>query len=380
MPHIDNPSWATSVLSTDHVYYPCVCGCGREAMTYTDICIPQHRQRWYDQLRTRAREGDQQAFNKLYALGLSIDKPILTGFGFEAEFFGIYDEDAVNYLKSAGLEAEADGYHHNTKPYWRVTEDSSVSNEGLELVSPILRLHTLSLTEAKLAVNTLSQGGAVVNRSCGLHVHHSARGMTLLDLIETVIAYSVWGSTIDSLLPYSRRESQWANHYGVRTRRNLTSVVERMMNAGSRGITHYDGLSGAFDRYMTVNLQALAAHGTVEFRQHSGTLNTEKVEHWIRLTRLFMRSRKRGNNIFDLLEVYDYDIDSINAHGIEGMCDYLGTTDATKKFYLKRAEQLTNFREDDEDVGGADEEGEDEPFCDECEDYGHWTSEHEDDY
>jgi hypothetical protein len=35
-------------------------------------------------------------------------------------------------------------------------------------------------------------------------------------------------------------------------------------------------------RYFKVNLQALRVHGTVEFRQHSGTVDGTKVENWVR--------------------------------------------------------------------------------------------------
>ena len=37
-------------------------------------------------------------------------------------------------------------------------------------------------------------------------------------------------------------------------------------------------------RYRKLNMEAFWVHSTIEFRQHQGTLNADKAEHWIRLT------------------------------------------------------------------------------------------------
>ena len=36
-------------------------------------------------------------------------------------------------------------------------------------------------------------------------------------------------------------------------------------------------------RYYKINFQAFATHGTIEFRQHSGTLDADKAANWVRL-------------------------------------------------------------------------------------------------
>lgn len=353
------------------IYNPCACGCGAEAYAFApDHVLPQHRQRWYDQLRTRAQEGNRNAFNKLYELGLTVEKPIMTGFGFEAEFYGISDEQAVGVLESNGFKARADGYHHDKRPYWRITEDGSVANEGLEMVSPILRVAGPSLNDARKAVTVLSAEGAVVNQTCGLHVHHSAHGMKLPDFIETVIAYTVWSPVISSLVPASRRDTQWGSplSYGQRA---IDGYIQQMTNAWP-GRDRWNGIANVFDRYTAVNLQALAVHGTVEFRQHSGTLNPDKVEHWVRLTRLFMRSKRRGNDITQTLKDYDYDVNAITEGGVPALCDYLGTTDKTKEFYIKRAAELANYVEDDEDAGDSGF------YCNYCGEHDDFEHDHDD--
>ena len=60
----------------------------------------------------------------------------------------------------------------------------------------------------------------------------------------------------------------------------MRSLSEARINEAS---TIHD-LQRAFgsDRYYKVNLEAYSRHRTVEFRQHSGTINFAKMEKWIR--------------------------------------------------------------------------------------------------
>jgi hypothetical protein len=45
-------------------------------------------------------------------------------------------------------------------------------------------------------------------------------------------------------------------------------------------------------RYFKVNLQSYHTYGTVEFRQHSGTLNAAKAVNWVRLLDSFITATK----------------------------------------------------------------------------------------
>lgn len=41
-------------------------------------------------------------------------------------------------------------------------------------------------------------------------------------------------------------------------------------------------------RYFKINLQAYLRHGTIEFRQHSGSANATKVCNWVRFLQAFI--------------------------------------------------------------------------------------------
>jgi hypothetical protein len=53
----------------------------------------------------------------------------------------------------------------------------------------------------------------------------------------------------------------------------------------------------AGSRYYKLNLSAINVHGTIEFRQHSGTVNAEKAVNWVKLTAGFMRAAEDAKQI-----------------------------------------------------------------------------------
>lgn len=48
-------------------------------------------------------------------------------------------------------------------------------------------------------------------------------------------------------------------------------------------------------RYFKVNLMSFQRHGTIEFRQHSGTVNATKIANWVRFLGQFIDNSKARN-------------------------------------------------------------------------------------
>lgn len=71
----------------------------------------------------------------------------------------------------------------------------------------------------------------------------------------------------------SRRGSRWAHSVGGDYVDGLLRQVNRYGNPRN--------IFGGLNRYMAVNLASYARHGTVEFRQHSGSTNAAKVANWV---------------------------------------------------------------------------------------------------
>ena len=114
-------------------------------------------------------------------------------------------------------------------------------------------------------------------------------------------------------------------------------------------------------------------HGTAEYRQHSGTLNGNKFEQWVRFTRA-MHDVARIGSVQTLLDVYGGVSAVQRDMGVADMTKYLALPKATREFYASREREL-RLGNDDE---GADEQAADsEPvydeygnvWCDNCDEY-----------
>jgi Putative amidoligase enzyme len=260
-------------------------------------------------------------------------------YGVEIEFFNITPNKALTALTAVGILTAVEGYNHHTRPHWKITTDASVTSrgtglgQGLELVSPILQGEAGLEITAK-AVKALLDAGAKVDKTCGLHVHVGADGMTGADILRVIDIYTANGSHIDSVLAQSRHNTRWAKKYTQAHRsynaqriRNLATAID------TASITEaINRLS--VDRYQTVNLASYLRHGTVEFRQHQGTLNGEKIATWVRLVL----------SIIEKAIVTDDASAQTDLGSLDAFMTNLGLADETKQFLNRRASTLALSR------------------------------------
>lgn len=199
-------------------------------------------------------------------------------FGVELEIVGITRSQAIVALQSVGINVQDEGYNHTTRSHWKIVSDSSVQG-GFELVSPILHGES-GLTALATAATALDDAGATVNRSCGLHVHFDASALTVENVRTIVTRYATYESQIDAFMPLSRRADN--NLY-------CHSLQEIVDDTDFNQATTLQALAQAqVSRYYKVNLQSYLVHGTIEFRQHSGTVNAAKAVNWVRFLDAFI--------------------------------------------------------------------------------------------
>lgn len=201
-------------------------------------------------------------------------------FGVEIEAYGVPRATLLAELRAQGLEVYEEGYNHTTRNHWKIVDDASVHGQyAFELVSPVLRGYE-GLEDLARACRALKVTGAQVNASCGLHVHLGADDLTVTNMRQLVRNYLVLEGTIDQVMPANRRGS--ANTYCQSLQRSRTMAeAERQILAA----TTFDELSRAANagsRYHKVNLQAYARQSTIEFRQHSGSTDFEKISFWVK--------------------------------------------------------------------------------------------------
>lgn len=202
-------------------------------------------------------------------------------FGVEIEACGITRSELTMELTNAGIQTTFEGYTHETRGNWKVVTDGSLSGTNtFELVSPILE-GTEGLTKLKTAALITKGMDGKVNRTCGLHIHFDARQFDKMTWIRIFKNYAKIESKIDGFMASSRRENQNRYCQSIKGSRIETALNEAKtktdLNSALRRIS--EGFGG--DRYYKVNIQSFWRHGSIEFRQHQGTLEFTKMQNWI---------------------------------------------------------------------------------------------------
>jgi hypothetical protein len=210
-------------------------------------------------------------------------------FGVEIEALGVEKYELASALRRAGIQIEIEGYNHGTRPHWKLVSDSSIRGENtFELVSPILKGQQ-GLNELQKVCKVLKQKNAKINSSCGLHIHFDANDFDLNNWKNIYRNYITFEPIIDSFMPKSRQGNN--NQYCKSLRNGNTET--KIKNADS-----LEKLQNAMtnrSRYYKLNTESYWRHKTVEFRQHSGTIEFGKISNWILFLARFTEYSK--NNI-----------------------------------------------------------------------------------
>lgn len=223
-------------------------------------------------------------------------------FGFELEFTGITRQRAVTVLESVFLNK---AYGQSTygpnlvndtlnRP-WKIVKDNSITpsdEDGIkqnELVSPPLALTDLPLI--KQIIEALQAAGAVVNNTCGLHVHTDAEHITFKSLKNLVKYYAKYEGMFYNALAV---EPTRANHQAAPLTVKHNFFLENLGKAKSLDDLKrnwYENFGGQEDkysesRYCGLNLHRLWyawATRTIEFRMFNSTLDITEIETYITL-------------------------------------------------------------------------------------------------
>lgn len=155
------------------------------------------------------------------------------------------------------IECHTEATLNDTEQY-KIHDDASIDAPGGTTATELVTLPANGdalLARIDHACQDLAAAGAAVNKSCGLHVHIDAAGLSRQQL---VVIYNSWRAIEPIMLamqPTSRRANQYC--------KCCTAVMQRE------------------DRYRTLNLASLDKHGTIEFRLHSSTTSPRKIKSWV---------------------------------------------------------------------------------------------------
>lgn len=144
----------------------------------------------------------------------------------------------------------------------------------------------------------LARQGAVVDKTCGLHVHVDARDQGYLGLCRISHLWSKVEASLFNVVAPSRRKKVpgAAQHYcqpwGLTFERAgvflAESEADKMRaldcaiygNVQAAAVAKRPGNKYHGSRYRSLNLHAFHVHGTVEARLHHGTTDADKIVNW----------------------------------------------------------------------------------------------------
>ena len=180
---------------------------------------------------------------------------------------------------------------------WTVEHDGTVAWEedgvqdwcAIELKTPAFFFNPWALDQVKKALYVVNRHfTAVVNDSCGLHVHvgNCHKGYPLRTLKNFAMLVTSFERQFSSLHPFGRIN----NHYVRPVSESfppMMSVWDKLLKIEScRTVEqiiqnfNYDNKWTAYG-FLTLLNPSLR---TVEFRQHSGTLDKDAITHWANLS------------------------------------------------------------------------------------------------
>lgn len=224
-------------------------------------------------------------------------------FGVEIECFGNTNTRAavVAALRARNIDAVDESYNHTTRAHWKLVGDASVAGcaNAFEIVSPVLS-GDAGIAQLVTVCEVLHAIGCKVNKTCGVHVHVNGADLTREQLRALVCFYMMFEGAIDGMMAPSRRGN--GNRYlrSVRARVNklfgFTSRTQLKVVAQHLRAADADTVVSRYaqDRYVKLNLASIYRHGTVEFRQHGGTVEAWKIRAWVNMAVMIVERAQRG--------------------------------------------------------------------------------------
>jgi hypothetical protein len=226
---------------------------------------------------------------------------------------------------SEGFQAVIGYYRDPVRPnVWKITQDGSLGDRrnGIEVVSPVLQ-GSEGIQQMRKMMKFLEEKGCTVRRQAGFHVHIGAEGRDVNFFRNLIKLYGHYEGAIDSITSQTRRANN--NSYCRSTKARVEDGARSLLIAAATNIDElalaYAGsllnimpsypaqMENRLERFLKVNLAAFWRHTTVEFRQHQGTVDADKAEHWVRVC----------------LRIYDAAVKGLQPEGDDSLQNFANT-------------------------------------------------------
>lgn len=150
---------------------------------------------------------------------------------------------------------------------------------GFEFSSSILTGRT-GHKKIRQACDIILSAGGYVTQSDGLHVHHDRRDLSTEQLYAFAKAWS------DNLREIHKLVPAWRRHSGM---------CKPLSSSELNSIKTHGAAARHNSRALTVYIPS--RHGTIEIRQHHGTLDADEIISWVEFGQKFIAACKRRSKV-----------------------------------------------------------------------------------
>ena len=222
-------------------------------------------------------------------------------FGVELELVVPSQLKLLTELRKNGISVETPSAVHSViEGAWKIVYDGSIRAprgfEGCELVSP----PSTNFKELEIVCKVLSDIGAKVNSSCGLHVHHEIKDLKRQQIMRIYEFYNKYEKLIDLFHSKYRENNKYCKtlSYIIDKLRACDTKEKLLVDiAGKNQRSYY-----ASCRYYKLNLRSYLNYGTLEFRQSDASIKFEDISNWIMFTHKIV---ERGTRVGCDVELFD---------------------------------------------------------------------------
>lgn len=246
-----------------------------------------------------------------------------------------------------------------------ITTDGSVQPDKDEIQSG-LEIQTPKLAGKKgeecirRTISCLHSVEAVVNDTCGLHIHLDGKGILLptrreypLALLQLWKTHLIFEDVMLSFLPFQRRSNDFCRLMAASFKISEVDMCETIFDVEKlwyKVTTHRDIRANKThhyhsSRYFGVNLHSLLGQGHLEIRYHSGTTNGRKILEWANLHCILMDACATKKMTFDFFK--EAQTTTNLRQKTDLLFDKIGMSESSKQYFYRRQKKFSDKKNDE---------------------------------
>jgi len=187
------------------------------------------------------------------------------------------------------------------RDYWNVVRDGSLRDNGLEFVLSRPFAGEDLISALNTFDNIISQNGKKLRTTdrTSVHIHIDVRDMTYAQLLRFISLYTTFEEPLFKVADTGNRKS------GIFST-SLDNAEGYLSLLGNEGINPSSSSARAkmmnFSKYSACNIGAVQKYGSLEFRGHEGTYDTQRILKWINI--LLSLRKEAVDNDRDLESIF----------------------------------------------------------------------------